>query len=191
MSIVPTAPGETKSKTWLWSGLAGAAIGLTIGATVASGIFWLVMRERERRIYAQLADRGIGLAADAWNTGITQAGNLLSGGSSGSNNETTPTKDEIADYLDGKTLSLPEAGSAILNPGEKSSKSCIIKKDGVQAVEKESGGWRVGDEAWNTSILILYDVGDARYAVDATIQHKPLGGKSAFFGFAVKRVAEQ
>ena len=149
------------------------------------------MRERERRIYAQLTDRGIDLAADVWNTGITQAGNLLSGGSSGAKNEITPTQEEIAAYLNGKSLPLPEADNAIWNAGEKSSKSCVIKKDGVQAVEKDSGGFRSGDEPWNTNVLILYDAGDARYAVDATIQHKPLGGKSAFFGFTVKRVAKQ
>jgi hypothetical protein len=188
-TFAQTTSTEQKPNTWLWPGLTGTAIGLVVGAAIASGIVWLVMREREQRLAAQLAERGIDLASDVWNTGITQAGNLLSGGSLGTKNETTPTKDEIAAYFEGKSLPLPQADNVALS-GDKSSKSCIMKKDGIEALSKGSGS-RWGSEPWSTGITFLYNAGDARYAVEADISHMPVGDKTAFFGFTVKRVAKQ
>ncbi len=156
-------PPQRKSIHWVWGALAGVAV----GAGVASGVFWYLMRVQERRHQEQMVVLTAGVADPA--ALIAQAGQLVSGGGSainGAKPETTPTKDEIAAYIDGKTLLLPEADNLVLNAEEKSMKSCVIKKDGVEAVQKENGGWRAGDEPWNTNILILYDAGDARYAVE-------------------------
>jgi hypothetical protein len=184
--VQAVTPQTNNWKTRIWSALVGFAVGLA----VASGVFWILMREQQRRHEAELV--ALGVAAGTPAAMFDTVRGILGGGeAAAARNETTPTKDEIAAYLDGKTLSLPEADRLTLNQGETSTKSCVMKKDGIEAVEKGSGAYRIGDDPWSTPLTLLYKAGDAHYAVDMTIQHKPLGGKSAFYGFSVTRVAKQ
>jgi hypothetical protein len=180
----PSVPPPRTSIHWIWSALAG----LAVGAGVATGIMAYLMHRQERRHQADWVAAGI------VNPGalIAQTGQLVSGAGPAIKGaqETTPTKYEIAAYLDGKTLLLPDADKVLLNAGEKSGKSHVMKKDEVVAVEK-NGGWSVSGGPWTTPLVFLYDAGDARYAVEAEIQTRPVGGKSAFFGFTVKSVAKQ
>jgi hypothetical protein len=177
---VPAVPEPSPSRSlhWAWSGLAG----VVVGAAVASGVFWFVMHQQEQRHQAELAAVAAGTVNPAGL--LAQAGELFSGAGQSSapaKIDTTPTKEEIAAYLDGKTLPLPEADNTILNAGEKSSKTCTMTKDGVEAVQKGST-WTSGGDPSTTSIVVLYKTADARYAVDAILQHKPVGDTSAFFG---------
>jgi hypothetical protein len=175
---------QRKPIHWAWSALAGVAV----GAGMASGVFWYLMHVQERRHVAEMAAVTAGVANPA--ALIAQASQLVSGGGSATpaSAETTPTKEEIAGYLNGKTLPLPETDSVALQ-GNASSKSCILK-DGLEALEK-GNGWSYNNEPWTTPIVFLYSDGDARYAVEADIYHKPVGDKTAFFGFTVKKVAKQ
>jgi hypothetical protein len=198
MNDAQTIAPTNKSATWLWSGLIGAAIGLTIGATVASGIFWLLMRAQEQRFNAYLVekglDEGLDLARGVFKPVIGQVGDLLgqSSGETKAEPEAKPTKDEIAAYFEGKTLPLPEGDNALLvSNGEKSAKTCVMTKDGLEAVEKGSSYQDYSTNARNTTITFLYKTDDARYAVDANLVHKPIGDKTGFFGFTVTKVAKQ
>jgi hypothetical protein len=185
MYEVQGIPTEKKWKTRILSGL----VGVLLGAGIASGVFLLVMREQERRHQMELVAVTTGAATPA--ALIGQAGNLIGSKlSEGTQNETSPTSEEIATYLNGKTLPLPEGDSLRLNDGEKSGKSCIMTKEGVDTVQK-GNGYRFNNDPWTTPIIFLYNHEDARYAVEADISHQSVGNKTAFFGLTIKRVAKQ
>jgi len=93
-----------------------------------------------------------------------------------------PTKDEVLDYLDGKTIA---------QSLEKGTPQFVLKREQVEALEVEQGGTMVSNGPWVTSVTFIANSGDGRYAVRLTVQHRPVEDKRAFFGFTVQEVAKQ
>src|SRR5262245_39293845 len=109
---VPGAPATRTSQIWIW--ICCALAGVAAGAGVASGVWWYVMRVREAQLIAQLTHvdpnevlRTVGGIAGVFG-GASSPAEVGPG-------EKTPTKKEIADYMNGKTLSLPEGDQLVLN----------------------------------------------------------------------------
>src|SRR5438067_1197355 len=131
-------PPENKNNTWttwIWSALGGAAV----GAAIASGVWWLLMREQQKRHQAEIVAITMGTVNPAALIGkmgdlisaeapaanpaglLGKVGDLFSGGGSATTpektetapakTETPPTKDELAAYFDGKTLPLPNGAN--------------------------------------------------------------------------------
>jgi hypothetical protein len=65
-----------------------------------------------------------------------------------------------------------------------------MTKDGFEAVQKGSS-YSDSHGIQNTGISFFYKSADARYAVEASLQHKPIQGKTAFYGYYVTKVAKQ
>jgi hypothetical protein len=100
-------------------------------------------------------------------------------------------EEDITNYLDGKTLTLPEGQALNWTSGEKSQKSCVMKKDGIELLGT-SGGSSINGGPWNTSFTFLYnEAGNARYAVEASVEYRLVGERAIFFGYTINRVAKQ
>ena len=95
---------------------------------------------------------------------------------------TYPSKDEVLDYLDGKTIA---------QSLEKGAPRFVLKRDQVEALEVDKSATSVGDGPWVTSVTFIANAGDGRYAVKLTVQHRRVEDKRAFFGFTVQEVAKQ
>lgn len=98
--------------------------------------------------------------------------------------EAYPSKDEVIDYLDGKTIARPD-------PSGKSEPRFVFARDSIEALEVDQGGTSVGDGPWSTKVTFIAKSGMERYAVKMTVQHRRVENKRAFFGFFVQDIAQQ
>ena len=98
--------------------------------------------------------------------------------------EAYPSKDEVLDYLDGKTIARPD-------PSGKSEPRFIFSRGSVEALEVDQGGTSVGDGPWTTRVTFIAKTGMERYAVKMSVQHRRVENKRAFFGFFVQDIALQ
>src|SRR5262245_33067891 len=100
--------------------------------------------------------------------------------------EAYPTKEEVLDYLDGKTISLsapepPKTGEA----------QFVLKRDQLEALEVSESGSKAGDGPWTTGVSLLAKTDEGRYAVKMTVQHRRVENKRAIFGCHVAEMAKQ
>ena len=104
-------------------------------------------------------------------------------------NEGDVTAEEVKNYLDGKTLEVPDdaAGGASKPKG---AHALTIKKEGITAL-KLGRGYSGNNEPWHRDVTFLYADGQDSYAVVVEIEHQAIGDKQAFFGFQAKRVVKQ
>jgi hypothetical protein len=109
--------------------------------------------------------------------------------------------DEVKDYLDGKTLELPEDaqpggaekgkdGRRDGQGGVQKGHSLTIRKANIKALSIGNGS-SVNNEPWVHEITFLYNSGTESYAVVGQVEHRLVEGRQAFFGFKVNRVAKQ
>jgi hypothetical protein len=104
-----------------------------------------------------------------------------------SNSDGWPTDDEVRDYLDGKTLSLP----AEPRDGGKQGPPITIHKANIVALEVSNSGVQVAGEPWSTPVTFIYDDLGKKYAIEVRVSHRKVAGKRAFFGLDVTRAAKQ
>jgi len=97
-----------------------------------------------------------------------------------------PTKEEVLDYLDGKTISLDTAEASAKGKAE-----FVFKRNQIQALDVSESGSKVGDGPWVTGVTFLVKTEQGSYAVKMTVQHQQVENKRAFFGFRVTEVAKQ
>jgi hypothetical protein len=99
------------------------------------------------------------------------------------------TPEEVKNYLDGKTLEVPDdaAGRAAKPKG---AHALTIKKEGITALQL-GRGFSANSEPWHREVTFLYADGKDSYAVVVEIEHQAIGDKQAFFGFRVKRLVKQ
>jgi hypothetical protein len=97
-----------------------------------------------------------------------------------------PTKEEVLDYLDGKTISLdaPEAPA-------KEKAQLVVKRNQIEALEVSDSGSKLGDGPWVTGVTFLLKTDQGSYAVKMTVQHQLVDDKRAFFGFRVTEMSKQ
>ena len=105
------------------------------------------------------------------------------GGATGSS-DAYPSKDEVLDYLDGKTIARPD-------PSDKGEPRFVFQRDHVEALEVEQSGTSVNNGPWTTTVRFIAKSGMERYAVKLTVQHRRVENKRAFFGFNVQDIARQ
>jgi hypothetical protein len=98
--------------------------------------------------------------------------------------ETYPTKAEVVDYLDGKTMPTKV-------PPEPNDKGIVLKRDQIEALEVATSTIKFGDGPWQTDVTFLVKMPAGRYGVRATVKHRRVEGKRAFFGIDFLEVAEQ
>jgi hypothetical protein len=185
----------------VWSALGGAVF----GAVIAGAVVWLVMREREKWLVAQFATdaavnlgtKTVGLAQDVTTFFAPQAADALSPSTQTAaattppaKNEADPFKEDLFAYAAGRTLPLPEQSTLDVSSGTKSNKSCVIKKDGLEAFSKGHTA-PTFNGTQRTHFSFLYKADEGRYAVEANAEHRQIGDKTAFFDFVVQRVAKQ
>ena len=104
--------------------------------------------------------------------------------------EGRPSKQEVLDYLDGKEIALVEGERRLGHELPKSAPRHVVRKAHIEAL-KVGNGASVNGGPWSTDIDFLLNTGEARYAVLATVSHKRIEDRRAFFGFEIKRVARQ
>jgi hypothetical protein len=102
-------------------------------------------------------------------------------------NRVHPTRDEFIAYLDAKTISLSEPGSA----PEKKEWTHVIKREEVEAVQFADTATSINNGPWSKDVTFLLKTAEGRYAVEAQISYRAVEGKTAFFGMEVKTVAKQ
>jgi hypothetical protein len=95
-----------------------------------------------------------------------------------------PTRSEIIDYLDGKTMP-----SRV--PADPKDAGILIRRDQIDALEVEKRASRINDGPWSTDVTFLLKTPDGKYAVRATVEHRRVEGKRAFFGIDFREVAKQ
>ena len=99
--------------------------------------------------------------------------------------DSSPSKEEVLGYLDGKTLDLSEA-----EPQDKGAAKTIMKKAGIKSLHIGNSS-RINNDPWWTDIQFIYDTGASRYVVIGRIEHQLIADQRAFFGFTKSRVAKQ
>jgi hypothetical protein len=94
-----------------------------------------------------------------------------------------PTEDEIVDYLDGKTFSLP-----VKDINEKP-KTITVKKDNLSDL-KWSHGSRIGgdQEPWTHTYSCLYSDESGAYILDLRIPVRVVGSRRVFLPFESGKV---
>jgi hypothetical protein len=75
--------------------------------------------------------------------------------------------------------------------GEMADKGVVLKRDQIAALEVEQKNVKFDDGPWMTDVTFLVTAPDARYAVRATVKHRQVEGKRAFFGLDFLEVAKQ
>jgi hypothetical protein len=100
--------------------------------------------------------------------------------------EAYPSKEEVLDYLDGKTISLSAS-----EPPKKGDAQFVLKRDQIEALEVSESGSKAGDGPWTTGVSLLVKTEEGRYAVKMTVQHRRVEEKRAFYGFHVTEMAKQ
>jgi hypothetical protein len=98
--------------------------------------------------------------------------------------ESYPSKEEVLDYLDGKTISRTD-------PPAKDELQFTLRRDQIEALEVDKSGTSVGDGPWTTTVTFIAKADETRYAVKLTVKHRRIEDKRAFFGFHVSEVAKQ
>src|SRR5262245_26789577 len=98
--------------------------------------------------------------------------------------ESYPSKEEVLDYLDGKTISRTD-------PPAKDELQFTLRRDQVEALEIDKSGTSVNDGPWTTNVTLIAKSDETRYAVKLTVKHRRIEDKRAFFGFHVSEVARQ
>jgi len=95
-----------------------------------------------------------------------------------------PSRDEVLDYLDGKTISLS-------SPPANGEPQFVVKRDQIEALEIEQSGTSVDNGPWVTAMTFIAKTNEGRYAVKMTVRHRQVEGKRAFFGFRVTEMSKQ
>jgi hypothetical protein len=98
-----------------------------------------------------------------------------------------PSKAEVLDYLDGKELPLHPKDQ----PNGKPSETVTLRKDRIEALSVEQSGTSFDNGPWQTRITFIVEAGNAKYGVRATVQHRRVENKRAFFGIEYSEVAKQ
>jgi hypothetical protein len=128
----------------------------------------------------------IGLLATGCNRPAATPG-LPTSTTGGGPDTSYPTKDEVLTYLDGKTMPtrLP------VQQGDMPDKDLLLKRDQITALEVDQKAMKFDDGPWLTDLTFLVNGPEARYAVRATVKHRQVEGKRAFFGVEFREVAKQ
>ncbi len=108
----------------------------------------------------------------------------------GSEADAWPSDQEILAYLDGKTIFEPTPASSEKG-GSVPPKSFLLKAGNISSLEVKKSGVAVSGEPWTTPIHFILDEGGRKYAVDASVDHRKVDNKRAFFGLKAERIAEQ
>ena len=95
-----------------------------------------------------------------------------------------PTKAEVMDYLDGKTM----PSKVPTNPNDK---GIVLKREQIEALEVTQSATQFNDNPWTTDVTFLVRTPDGRYGARATVSHRKVEGKRAFFGVEFREVAKQ
>jgi hypothetical protein len=184
-------PPQAKSVPWMV--ICIILVGVAVVAAVAGGTFWYLVHLQMQRLTAELDEAWPNMDAAQQDALIEDFAKQLSvfrdspSRSTETKSVRPPTKGEVAAYLDGKTLPLPEGDTLRVDQGEKSNRSCVMTEAGVEAVEW-GNDHRLDDQRWSTFIVFVYNTGDAYYAVDADLLHQQGGG---VYGVTLKKVARQ
>jgi hypothetical protein len=98
-----------------------------------------------------------------------------------------PSRDEVLDYLDGKTIAL-----AARDPSpNRLAGGHQFRRDRIEALEVEQARARINSEPWTTTVTFLLRTDDARYAVRGEVAYRWVEDRCAFTGFRVTELAEQ
>jgi len=95
-----------------------------------------------------------------------------------------PSKEEVLDYLDGKTISRTQ-------PPSKDEPQFILRQAQIEALEVSQSGTSVNDGPWTTAVTFIAKTDEGRYAVKLTLEHRLVENNRAFFGFHVAEIAKQ
>lgn len=98
-----------------------------------------------------------------------------------------PSKAEVLEYLDGKTISLTKP----MKTPEKGNPAFVLKKDQIEALEVGSNAGRIGDGPWTTTVTFIAKTDQGRYAINCDVHYRIVEGKCAFFGLDVREAAKQ
>jgi hypothetical protein len=98
-----------------------------------------------------------------------------------------PSKEEVRDYLVGKTITLAGRKSA---PGT-AEKTAPLKRDQIEGVEVAQTSSSIDDGPWSTPVTFLIQCDRGRYAVKGQVSYRWVENKCAFFGFEVEEVGKQ
>jgi hypothetical protein len=98
-----------------------------------------------------------------------------------------PTKDEVLEYLDGKSITLADP----TQPPRPENKPHIIKREQIEVLEVATVGSSSGGSPWSTSIDFVLNTGQVRYAVTGRVEHKLIEKKRVFYGFTISQAAKQ
>jgi hypothetical protein len=99
-----------------------------------------------------------------------------------------PTREAFLDYLDGKTIPLPDRE---IVPQERV-KQHTIRKEQIEAVEFANFRSRFNDEeSWARDVTFILNTGQERYALKGRVKSRWVEDKVAFLGFEVIRAVKQ
>jgi hypothetical protein len=147
---------DTPARGRLLSGLLGGAVGLIVGAGLASAVLLIVLRSPER---------------------------LRGGDQEAAPRDSPPAHtrlptEEVLECLEGKPLPLPD----VLNGGGKAGTNPVIQRRGVRQFTWESTISRDGSKEESHHYALLYDAGEARYFAEVHIDVRQVGEQRAYLG---------
>jgi hypothetical protein len=116
--------------------------------------------------------------------GLAVAPSRTVGGAPADPSQAYPSKEEVLDYLDGKTISRTQ-------PPSKDEPQFILRQAQIEALEVSQSGTSVNDGPWTTAVTCIAKTDEGRFAVKLTVQHRRVENKRAFFGFQVSEIAKQ
>jgi hypothetical protein len=156
----PANQTNTKETSWNRHLTLGCIIGLLLGIIATADGF--LLRERAVRRRAS-ASQPIG--------------------------KSSPSPQEVASYLDGKSIPdrmAPAAGGTSPQPQN----NLVIHREGVSDLRWQSSSKTEPgvDEPTHHDYTLLYNTGQDFYVADISIRLRQIGDKRAFLGYEVKRV---
>lgn len=99
---------------------------------------------------------------------------------------TYPLKEEVIEYLDGKSINLADPKAK-----DNAGKVHTLRKNEIEALEVAKSASSINNGPWTTEVTFIVRTDEGRYAVKGSVQYRMVEDKCAFFGFEVTEVARQ
>jgi hypothetical protein len=97
-----------------------------------------------------------------------------------------PLKEEVIEYLDGKTINLADPKGK-----EKSPIVHKLRKNEIEALEIGKSASSFDNGPWSTDMTFIARTDGGRFALKGRVQYRIVENKCAFFGFEISEVARQ